>query len=669
MSRYYFVISFALCLTFIGGISTKAQEVDILSESVLVDALEKGCSLIITDVLSIKERGERSSEVKVKVVQPIIFGDLTEEDFEGTLDFFTSDLYSKNLQIGSRYALFVIKNSPCEYSWAHRNDFQLIDKSDSHAVEELIRLAKNAYAKTSLSKFRQNLLSIEEIDLSSISDEILSLCEQFKADPENRSLIGEKIYLSDIGSRTKNEIKSSIREYLRPKISLSRSQILSLFGRPTIKCGWTYSWLCGQPVERGPVDRDVYVLSITFNSNEKVIRLLYQQQKKDKWTKLQRCVNKLYGLAGQPESVLLGFQKVLQKHNWKDVLSFCSENVHEKAQEYESLEKFFCDFLPIEELDKMKQFPTAGYSGNSDGIYRIDLELHLSVSDHETFDLVRWEWSLVRNKEKWLIDFKIVPVEIMVKKELLRRKLRDEDYETRCAKFEKGIKYNLIPLREDFVIGKPMSFRIEMKNISDVPILYKTIGPLMINDPMNVIGPDGEKVRYVDMISQTLAGQDVILPGETIVFVEDYDATSQYYITVPGRYSFQFKRSNTIEVEVKQGDMSAQDDIYTQLLNILPQGWTITRRLTSSSEPYLFVDKSDAYIIVHMIGKRRGIQIDVDIRLAIVDDDSSSLDSKILSECQVWGKCKWGNIYSIARDAETLWPDYRDQIEKALEIE
>ncbi len=242
--------------------------------------------------------------------------------------------------------------------------------------------------------------------------------------------------------------------------------------------------------------------------------MIYGQDKKDKWTKIERAVNTLYGLPGQPEKALLKFQKALQRQDWQGVLPLCSENVRKKSQEFESLEKFFKDYLPIEELQKMREFPTTGYSGSSDRIRTINLDLSLSAFDPGTYDSVSWKWSLVRNEGTWLVDFKVIPLEMMVQKEKLRRKLHHEDYETRNAKFEKGIKYSLIPLTEDFVIGEPMTFRIEIKNISDAPILYMTINPLMINDPMKIIGPNSEKTKYVDMTSQTFMGEEVILPGE-----------------------------------------------------------------------------------------------------------------------------------------------------------
>jgi hypothetical protein len=620
MRRYWCI----LCLCLISICSGSATSQEKLSETVLIDAFEKGRSLVIADILSKEIQENGIWNVRIKIVKPVIYGDLKEDDCDEIIDLFAgaSDKYVERLETGLRYALFVLKDCPYEYSWAHRDNFQLINKSDNTEIEELTHLAEVAYTKTSMLAFRKDLNAKEIPDISMVPEEIISLCEQFKNDPENRSVVAEKIYLSDISTRIISESPSSVPGIIPPKIILSRNQIVSLLGPPTLKTGWMYSWLCGQSVERGWSGRDVFVLSIIFSHDQKVQKVIYGQDKKDKWTKIARAVNNLYGLPGQPENILLKFQRAVQKQDWQEVLSLCSENIRKKAQEHEFLEKFFNDYLPIEDLIKMREFPTTGYSGSSDKILKINLDLELSAYDPETFESVSWKWSLVRGNDTWLVDFKAIPLDMIVQKELLRRKLRDENYETRRAKFEKGIRYNLIPLTENFVVGKPMPFRIEMKNTGDVPILYMTISPLMINDPMHITGPNGEKVKYVDIDSQTFAGEEVVLPGETIVLVENYDAISQYYITTPGRYTFQFQKSNKVEIYIKEGKISAMDEVYTKLFDIMPQGWTITRRMASSREPYLFIEEQDKYLFIHLIGKRRGLQIDVDIRLAIVEDVS-----------------------------------------------
>ncbi len=666
MRGNHIILSFIFCFFIFGNISAESLQAATLSESTITSALENGRSLVIAEVQSFEKRSE-GQFVKIKIVQPIILGDLSEDDCDGTLDLFSSlgDTYSKKLEAGSRYALFILKDSPYEYSWANRDDFQLIN--DNTEIDKLKRLAKNAYTKTSMSLFRKDSSAKVNIDLSELPEEIISLCKQFRVDPENRSVTAEKIYMSDISSRIELTRLSSVHQIIPPKIILSRDQIISLLGQPTIKSGRTYSWLCGQPVERGRSDRDVFVLSVTFDNDQKVQKMVYGQYKKEKWTKIDRPVNNLYGLPGQPEKVLLKFQREVQKKNWKEVLSLCSESIRKKALEYESLDKFFKDYLPIEEVVNMREFPANGYSGSSDKIYKINFDFELSAYDPETYIPVTWRWSLVRSDDSWLVDYKVVPLEMMIQKEIFRRKLREEDYETRNEKFKNGIRYNLIPLSENYIIGKPMPFRIEMKNISEIPVLYMATNLLMINDPMNITGPNDDKIEYVDIDSQTVEGEEVVLSGETVVLEENYDVCSQYYISKPGRYSFQFNNTNKLEIDIKQGELLAMDEVYTKLKDILPQGWAITRRMASTQEPYMFVEQEDKYLFVHMVGKRRGLQIDNDIRLAIVND-TSEINPKTLTDYQKLGSSKYGEVLYLDRDAESLWPDNRSQIIKALGI-
>ncbi|MCK4293544.1 MAG: hypothetical protein KAY65_10135 [Planctomycetes bacterium] len=191
---------------------------------------------------------------------------------------------------------------------------------------------------------------------------------------------------------------------------------------------------------------------------------------------------------------------------------------------------------------------------------------------------------------------------------------------------------------------------------------------------MLIVGPDGENIEYVDTSYQTAVRHEVILPGETITLADEYDVTSQYGIAKPGRYTFQFKggsgwnikRSNTVKVKVKPGKLPAADSIYSKILSVLPQGWTATRRLLPIDP--LFPEIVHRPILVHLVGKRSGKQIYSGITVVIAEDGSSLMPG-LLNELRPWGKCRWGDVYVGVRNAELLWPDYREQIVKALDIE
>ncbi len=676
MKRYCHLALLTFYFAFAIGVPAGSPEVGVFSESVLVDALEKGRSLIVAEILSVREDAGMYY-YNAEIVRPIILGDLEENDLSGPLELFAGASYGKALKTGSIYVLFVTKDCPYYFSWAHRDSIQKVDVTDEERTKALVEAAERAYAKTSIRKFRQGWRPVQEVELPALSEGIVSLCEQFRTDPESRTEIGKKIFESDLGSRRdESNPQSSIISYLPPRVSLSREQLVSLLGRPNLRSGWTYSWLCGQ-VGKGSRAKEVGVLSATFDKSEAGVRVLYQRQEKSKWTKFTAySINRYVSVSGCADTVPYRFQRALKDSDWDMALSFCSKPVKAKAKEYNSAEAFFKDFMPLERIVELLGFYVRGHSSSAAKITSLHFdEIPLEVSGAEW--PVNWKWSLVKDNDRWLVDFKTMPVEVLVKKELLRRELEHEDANIRMAKFEQGVEFRLTPLAEEFVVGQPMLFRIQMTNTGDDPILYMATGPrsVMTNDPMIVIGPNGETVDYVDTSYQIMVWSDVILPGETIDLVDSYDVTTQYAIIEPGRYTFQFKDrphqkkpSNIVQKDVKPGELSPADSIAERLSAVLPGGWTLTRRLCGRPAP---TDRSlQSPICVHMVGKRRGKAIDVDIFLMVhAAGGEITLVAGFTDQLNLWGRCKWGTIYGRARNAEDLWPDYEEQIFEALEME
>jgi hypothetical protein len=676
MKRSLFILA---GFTFVFGTLSHATyaKIDTFSEPNLIYAFEDGCSLVITEILSVLKDGNMYY-YRARIVQSIIEGDITKEDMNYQLDLFAGASYGNALKPNLTYALFIAKECPYHYSWAFRDDVIRVDTSDKKSVQDLVESANRVYEKTAVCQFRRKALP-QEVELPPLPQEILSLCDRFRNNPEKRADTGKQVYESDLGSRHDDSqpLSSEIR-FLPPRIVLTRSQILSLLGDPTHKNGWTYSWLCGQSTDRGWVGRDVYVLSAVFNKNEKVVYLLYQQQKKSKWTKLQRCVNELYGLVGHPEYILLRFQLAIQREDWLEVLSYCTEEIRKKAQEYESEKEFFNKFMPVEKIAGLSEFPVRGYGSRGDKIQSISLEVQLDVPQAQW--PINWELSLVRQKDKWAFKFKILPIDMLIKKELARMQLENEDSRIRIDKIKQGIEIRLIPISNEFVIGQPMLFRIEMKNVSDAPILYTATGPhsVMVNDPMFIVDPNGKTMEYVDTSYMTAIWSDAILPGETIVLVDKYDVSSQYRIVKPGIYKFQFrgwpcnvKPSSICEIEVRAGEPSDYERIVEKLLSVLPNGWTFERRILPKSDYDESLSKDNLFI--HLIGQREGgIGGDKGILLLILMNGEKDLAEPWLNEIKerfdFWGLSKWGPVYAMVNKDEQLWPDYKEQITKVLEI-
>ena len=673
MRRYYFLVLTTLYFVLVAGIPAGYTKSGEFSESVLVDAFEKGRSFIIAEVLSLR-RTEDSKfyYYKVKVIRPIILGDLTKGDLQDPVELFAGASYGNALKPGSTYALFVTKDYPFCYSWSHRDDIIEVDISRKENLRALVETAGRIYANTSIGKFRDRVVG--EAELPPLSERIISLCEQFRMRPGERVDIGRQLYESDLGSRRdQSKLDSSEMLYLPPKVSLSRDQILSLLGRPNLKNGWTYFWLCGQ-IGKGSGAKEVGVLSATFDKSEVAVRVLYEQHEKSKWTKFTAySINSYVDLCGWADAVLYNFQRGLKESDWDRALSLCSKPVRAKAKEWESTEAFFMTFMPIEQITELSGFPVNSFSGRAGKI--TSLSFYLRIEEPKAKWPINWECSVVKEAGRWLVDFEPLPVKILVKKEMLRRELEKEDAETRMAKFERDIEFRLIPLTVEFEVGLPMLFRIEMVNVGEEPILYTATGPTSVvaNDRMIITGPTGETIKYVDTSYQIGVWPNVILPGETIVLIDNYDVVRQYNITRPGRYTFQFKGwptdtkgSNAVDVEVRDGKLSAADSVFAKVRSVMPGKWKATRRLTPARQDA--GDMSGPLINVHMIGKRRGKSIDVDIFLVIAKDEGS-LEPQYVNELKLWGKCKWGYVYARGRDTESLWPDYRKQIIKALGIE
>jgi hypothetical protein len=639
------------------------------SESVLVDAFEKSRSLVVAEIISVREdKASRCYFYKARVVRPIILGDLTEDDIYEPVELFAGASFGDALKQGSTYALFVTKDCPYHFSWAHRNDVVPVDITDEKSLDDLARAAKGTYAETSICKFRERKLA-GRISLPGIPEEILSACEEFRWGLTDRAEFGKKIYESDMGSRRDlSQLESSWIKYSPPATTLSRRHILYLLGPPTLKLGRTYNWFCGKDKNAEDPKKDVGVLSVTFDEDEKATCLLYQLQERIKWTGHARERGGRRELPGPAKSVMLGFQDALRRSGWDKALSLCSTRVRKKAKEGDSAETFFKDVVPLERIISSSQFFVRGRSSRAGEVMGYLCEVPLEVPGYEYG--LEWQWSVVRANTGWFIDFKPKPLEVWKKHEVMRQTREAWRNWLSMEKQKEGLQIQLVSVSKEFAVGKPMLFRLEMTNVSDETLPYRPTA-YMVNDPMIVKGPDGKSMAFMGGPCQTAVGLEFIEPGETVVLVDSYDVTSQYHITNPGRYSFQFRgwvgASNTVEVDVKRGRLSPIESVVEILKPILPKGWELTRRTHTIDYPR--GAQLGRSLGTHLVvdGPGKGWRSSVSINVLLDADE-------VLVEHQgyvgdFWGDCRWGPVCVRADNAKELWPDYREQIIKALGIQ
>lgn len=257
-----------------------------LAEHVLMDAFEKGRSLVIVEILSVhsaEEHGVEFWHYKARVVRPIVLGDCTKESIQGPLELHAGASYGEALKPHSTYALFITRDCPHHFSWAHRDNLVKVDLAEKGVLQAIVQGAARAYEKTAIRGFREVQFT-ERPRLPSLPGSIVAFCEQFRARSENRVEFAKKIHESELGSRRDDSAPYlSYLRYLPPRIGLSREQVLFLLGKPTLKLGWTYFWFCGEDKSISRPGKYAGILSVTFDESENVTLLLYRADRMVKW--------------------------------------------------------------------------------------------------------------------------------------------------------------------------------------------------------------------------------------------------------------------------------------------------------------------------------------------------------------------------------------------------
>jgi hypothetical protein len=668
MNRHGIVFGL-LVLAWGSGASAGSQMSLAIPEATLARAFHSGCSLVVAEVLEVYAK-DRMYYYKPRIVRTIVAGDLEKEEAYRPPDLFAGASYGAALKPGSRYAMFIGRDYPCEFAWAFRDDVMEVNSPDEDAVRRLVQIADRIYAGTAIRQFRRTRPGSKPLansELPALPDELASLCKQFREQSGRRTVFGRRIAESDLGSRMEDSNPlSSSRTYLPPKIPLSRQQVLALFGEPTWTNGWTYSWRCDDFVHAQEGGSEIGILSATFDKREIAFRILFQMQERSKWIRPAKPHDWFAELDGDPGGVARAFLEAMRNSDWDRALSVCSQAVQAKAKESDSAETFFRRFVPLEKL----AFQPRGYGSRDGRIIEVFAEVSIDVPDAQW--PVRWNWKLVRAGPTWLVDFELVPLNQLIQKEVLKSEYLNGG--TRRPEMSEGdLTYVLTPVTSEFVIGHPMLLRLEMKNDGSDPVAYGRTS-VTVNSPMLVTGPDGETIPYVDTSYQTAGGIDVILPGEVIILAGRYDVASQYRIIRPGRYTFQFRgvrpgreTSNVCEVEVRPGPLPAVEQMIERLLPILPAGWNFTRHLATQSRSD---GKSVELIYVHLIAQRGGKGSDKGVLLLIpIGGDPAETDPWLKEQVDLWGLSPWGPVYARVTEADELWPRHRTEIAHVLDIE
>lgn len=261
------------------------------------------------------------------------------------------------------------------------------------------------------------------------------------------------------------------------------------------------------------------------------------------------------------------------------------------------------------------------------------------------------------------VKIKPMKLTILPKRSVTQPFALDQMHLSDWVAVQNRLKTRLIPLNKRYVIGRAMKFRLEMTNVSRSPVEYMVPSSIAINDPMIIKGPKGMLVPYIGRSYRADETPTFIKRRQTVTLFDDLDVASLYHIVEPGRYAFQFHGiissmrilSNILKIDIEPGEPSPGDKIVERLFFILPDGW----KLRKSSQPFATCSGVGIDHYITICFKHAAIYIRVS---SMPEEGSYRFMGELL------GQSRWGPVYVEAFDVELLWPDYREQIIKALDI-
>ncbi len=236
------------------------------------------------------------------------------------------------------------------------------------------------------------------------------------------------------------------------------------------------------------------------------------------------------------------YLRALEKSDWKTALSMCSISVMDKAQQYPTPESFFNTVVPVKEILNKLRDPYIGYGTRLPKYFAYIFNVGISKPDMPRD--VSWQWKArkLEGRENWEIDFPAIPFETWLAKEnqVITQAIKETEQRIKeMAPRLKGVRTLLTAKREEFVVGEPIYFRLQLINQGN-SILRYDCQQVAVNNSMTIEGPDGKEVKYTAEYFQTLGTIVLFKPGETKTLFDQFDITKQYDIRQPGQYRVQF---------------------------------------------------------------------------------------------------------------------------------
>jgi hypothetical protein len=243
----------------------------------------------------------------------------------------------------------------------------------------------------------------------------------------------------------------------------------------------------------------------------------------------------------QAEIAMLQFQDALEQGEWAKVLSFCSEEVKAGAKQWGSLDTFFRETVPVDIVLKMRTFP---YHSTRRAKESSEYFLYIPLTEPNFAPTILWDCSLQQTGDLWRVNFKPEAINLQDTITAERKRLADQKETLNKARKEmepklRGLKTHLSTVSDEFVIGEPMLFRLELMNYGEHTLHYDA-QQVAVNASMVVLDRQNQSIPYIAGPYQTAGGFKELKPDSTVVLFDNFYISKQYDISKPGMYWIQF---------------------------------------------------------------------------------------------------------------------------------
>ena len=176
----------------------------------------------------------------------------------------------------------------------------------------------------------------------------------------------------------------------------------------------------------------------------------------------------------------------------------------------------------------------------------VALSLSATVNAHAEQPRIDWFWGItLAENGRWLVDYPPIRLNEYVEQRKALLKARDDKVASLQRSLDSKASFistSLVPLTNQFVLGQPIRFRVELTNAGPTSVYYMDGG---LNHYGLVVREEKRGAILTNTAGPAQIGvQSKELPAHSAVMLaEALDITRNHRISEPGQYSVQFDGS------------------------------------------------------------------------------------------------------------------------------